>query len=308
MKNKNEETSFLKENGFLIALYSIVGILIVVALSLTFMDREPMNDVQVEENNNSVSVDNSLTESYKDQVAQNEEISFLPETPNENKEVAKSNETVTNDNPENQMAPSVSNDDVTENANLETNPNADVSVNVEYKEIPEKNEKAPNIRDDEEETTKKHESSNSRKDDNEMSYSFSETSQMIWPTLGDVVMLFSSDALIYDQTLDQYRTNDSISISADVGSTVLAAADGKVVDINNDNKTGNYITMNHGNGWMTTYSQLDDLSVDIGDDVRAGDILGKVATPTKYGVNLGTHLDFKVTQNDVPIDPMNVLN
>lgn len=46
-----------------------------------------------------------------------------------------------------------------------------------------------------------------------------------WPLEGDIVMDFSSDALVYDATLEQYRTNDCICISASQGTPVKAAAD-----------------------------------------------------------------------------------
>lgn len=325
MKNKNEKNSFIKENGFLIALYSVVGILVVVALSLTLIDNKSINEV--EKDNSSLSVDNSLTKSYKEQVdnsvVDNSEISFIPETMNENTEkLAEDFSETVNGNKE-----AVSNEDLApiedtslaieeeseapSNDDMALEGEESITVNIDYVDRVTDNTEEKIIEVEEEEEVVNNLDDGESYDDESSSsgYSFSETSKMIWPTLGDIVMTFSSDVLIYDQTLDQYRTNDSISIGADEGSAVLAAADGKVVAIDNDRVKGNNITLDHGNGWMTTYSQLsDDFVVKNGDIVIKGDIIGKVAVPTKYGVNLGTHLDFKVMQNTVPINPLSVLN
>ena len=125
-----------------------------------------------------------------------------------------------------------------------------------------------------------------------------------WPLEGDIVMDFSSDALVYDATLDQYRTNDCICISATQGTPVKASADGTVESVAYDDENGYTVTVFHSNGWRTTYGQLsEDTAVSQGDIVKAGDIIGTVAAPTKYSVALGEHLNFAVLENDTAIDP-----
>lgn len=125
-----------------------------------------------------------------------------------------------------------------------------------------------------------------------------------WPLEGDIVMDFSSDALVYDATLEQYRTNDCICISASQGTPVKAAADGTVESVSYDDENGYTVTVFHSNGWRTTYGQLnEDTAVSQGDIVKAGDIIGTIAPPTKYSVALGDHLSFAVLENDTAIDP-----
>lgn len=124
------------------------------------------------------------------------------------------------------------------------------------------------------------------------------------PLDGDIVMDFSLDHAIYDVTLDQYRTNDTISIAGQVGSQVKAAGDGVVESITQDSETGKTIVINHNNGWKTTYSQLqEDVSVSQGENVKVGQVIGAVGEPTKYGILLGSHLDFGVARDGQPIDP-----
>ncbi len=139
-------------------------------------------------------------------------------------------------------------------------------------------------------------------------FSFNNDSKMIWPVDGEVVMDYSKNHTIYDKTLEQYRVNESISIGASVGTQVKAAATGTVVSIKKDNKNGNTIVLDHGNGWQTTYSQLqDDIVVKENDIVEEGDIIGGIAEPTKYGVALGGHLNFEVKKDGSTVDPKSIL-
>ena len=125
-----------------------------------------------------------------------------------------------------------------------------------------------------------------------------------WPVAGDIVMDFSTDSLIYDVTLDQYRTNDSVSISAEEGNSVAASGRGRVKKVAHSREDGWYVVIDHENGWETTYGQLrDDLAVEEGDRIDGGDVVGYVGSPSVYGTMLGDHVEFKVTLNDYAVDP-----
>jgi len=121
-------------------------------------------------------------------------------------------------------------------------------------------------------------------------------------------MNFSDDHAIYDKTLDQFRTNDSICIAADVGSQVCASAEGVVKSISHSRETGNAIVIDNGNGWTTTYSQLQDNTlVAEGDVVKEGQVIGGVASPSIYSVLLGNHVEFKVMKDEQLVNPVSVL-
>lgn len=165
-------------------------------------------------------------------------------------------------------------------------------------------------------TVKPDETNNSQDTNNESAYADMDNEEFAladtpdakpvfnWPLEGDIVMDFSSDALVYDATLEQYRTNDCICISAPQGTAVKAAADGTVESVSYDDENGYTVTVFHSNGWRTTYGQLsEDTAVSQGDIVKAGDIIGTISPPTKYSVALGDHLSFAVLENDTAIDP-----
>ena len=126
-----------------------------------------------------------------------------------------------------------------------------------------------------------------------------------YPLQGEIVLPYSMDHAIYDPTLEQYHNNASISISARKGTEVKAAADGTVTDIAEDTEMGRMVTISHGSNWVTVYGQLEEgVAVQKGDAVKQGQTIGTVAEPTKYGVALGSHLEFSMAQNGAPQDPL----
>ena len=138
---------------------------------------------------------------------------------------------------------------------------------------------------------------------------FTGSEDMLWPVNGEIVMDFSVDRLIHDVTLNQFRTNDKVSISANIGTQVRAAADGIVRSITTDRRLGNTVVVEHGNGWFTTYSQLQDhILVEEGDVVVEGQVIGGVGEPSIFYTLLGSHLSFRVMRDDVPVNPMIVLS
>ena len=137
---------------------------------------------------------------------------------------------------------------------------------------------------------------------------FDEGSQMLWPVYGDIAMRFSIDALIYDPTLDQFRTNDDLRISAESGTHVQSGAGGRVLAIGRNVVRGNYVKIDHGNGWVATYGQLaDNKLVQAGDIVQAGQLIGNVGSPSLFGSMLGYHVNLRVTRDDVAVNPYALL-
>ena len=135
-----------------------------------------------------------------------------------------------------------------------------------------------------------------------------ESDLMLWPVSGNVLMDYSPDALIYDETLDLYRTNSSISIGAQPAEEVLAAAGGVVQEIGDSEQLGHYVVLDNGNGYLTTYGQLtQEELVEVGETVAQGEVIGHVGEPTWYSSALGTHISFTVTVNGETISPLDVL-
>lgn len=133
---------------------------------------------------------------------------------------------------------------------------------------------------------------------------FTEESAMVWPLRGELLLDYSMETTTYFKTLDQYKCSKGIVLGAAVGSSVQAAANGKVLSIVENEETGVTVTMDLGNDFYAIYGQLRGLNVKVGDYVEQGTILGCVDEPTKYYVEEGSNLYFAVKKGGTYVDPM----
>lgn len=88
------------------------------------------------------------------------------------------------------------------------------------------------------------------------------------------------------------------------GSTIMAAASGRVVFAGQQSGYGNVVIVDHGNGYRTLYGHMSRISVSNGQSVGQGSKLGVMGNT---GRSTGTHLHFEVQKNGVAQNPMNYL-
>lgn len=136
---------------------------------------------------------------------------------------------------------------------------------------------------------------------------FDQETGLLWPVEGEVLMEYSADKVIYFETLAQYRTNPALIISAEVGQEVKASSDGIVTDITTSEETGRTLTMSIGDNFTVCYGQLKEITVQKGDHVSEGQVIGKVADPTKYYSMEGSNLYYQVKEKQEPVNPMVLL-
>ena len=134
--------------------------------------------------------------------------------------------------------------------------------------------------------------------------SFSEDTLMEWPVDGSILLDYNMDQTVYFPTLDQYKLSPAISVQAVEGVPVLASVPGTVYSIEEDPQTGTTVTMEIGSGYQAVYGQLKDLTVEEGDTVTKGTVIGYVGTPTKYYSKEGSNLYFAMKKNGEPVDPI----
>lgn len=136
---------------------------------------------------------------------------------------------------------------------------------------------------------------------------FTENSLMEWPVRGTVLIDYNMNETVYYPTLDQYRVSPAIAVQAVEDAPVYAAADGQVLSVEQDACTGTTVTMELGNGYQAVYGQLKDLTVEAGDSVKEGEVIGNISSPTKYYSVEGPNLYFAVKKDGVPVDPFEYL-
>lgn len=130
----------------------------------------------------------------------------------------------------------------------------------------------------------------------------------VWPVVGKLDRAYGTDALSYDVTMKDWRTHDGIDVLAEAGAVVRAAADGTVESIENDDLYGTTVTIKHGGGLKTVYSNLAETpTVSVGDTVRAGDIIGSVGDTALCEIGQPTHLHLAMSKDGKSADPMTYL-
>lgn len=132
---------------------------------------------------------------------------------------------------------------------------------------------------------------------------FSETDGLIKPVNGNTVIPYSMDGSTYFATLDQYKYNPALMIGAEEGAVVSACAEGRVVNIFENEEIGHAVTMDLGDGYMITYGQLSGINVALNSYVDPGEAIASVAAPTKYYTREGSNLYLLLTKDGVPVDP-----
>ena len=124
------------------------------------------------------------------------------------------------------------------------------------------------------------------------------------PVDGETLYAYAADHLAFNETTKDWRTHEGIDLSAAIGQDVVAAADGSVYTIYEDESLGMTVVLRHTDGYTTHYSNLDEeVAVKVGDTVEAGTVLGTVGQTACIETAAQPHLHFAVFRNNVPVDP-----
>lgn len=132
---------------------------------------------------------------------------------------------------------------------------------------------------------------------------FAASDGLLRPLEGEVLIPFNMSGSEFFSTLEVYKYNPALMLAAQEGTSVVACAAGKVIDIFQDSEIGQAITMDLGDGYQITYGQLKGINVALNSYVKAGDMIASVAAPTKYYCVEGSNLYLKLTSNGTPVDP-----
>ena len=129
------------------------------------------------------------------------------------------------------------------------------------------------------------------------------------PVDGETVAPYAMDCLSYNETTRDWRVHNGVDISAEEGTPVLAAADGTVYTVYDDETMGTTVVIRHEEGYTTKYACLgQEVTVAAGDEVILGQEIGCVGTSALLESALGPHVHFSVTCDDASVDPAEFLN
>ncbi len=96
-----------------------------------------------------------------------------------------------------------------------------------------------------------------------------------------------------------------IDIGAPEGESIVSTSQGRVKKIGADEANGNYIVIEHANGFTSVYAHLRTICVAVGDEVSPTIKIGEVGST---GISTGPHLHFELKLNGESINPRDYVN
>ena len=131
----------------------------------------------------------------------------------------------------------------------------------------------------------------------------------IMPTIGNVSKGYTVEALVWSNTMEDYRTHDGIDICAGVGEGVMAAADGIVTEVFAHPMMGTTVVVRHDGDAESIYQNLAaDVAVSVGDTVKSGEVLGAVGDSALIEVAEEPHLHFALRVGGESVNPLDYIS
>ncbi|MDE7121702.1 MAG: M23 family metallopeptidase, partial [Oscillospiraceae bacterium] len=126
-----------------------------------------------------------------------------------------------------------------------------------------------------------------------------------YPLDGEIIETFSNGELVKSATTGVWQSHNGIDIAGTLGDAVCAMNAGIVENIENNALWGVTITIDHRNGIYSRYCNLNTgVTVNAGDHVEAGTIIGAVGDTADIESALDTHLHFEVLRGEIYLDPV----
>ena len=108
--------------------------------------------------------------------------------------------------------------------------------------------------------------------------------------------------------MGDWRVHSGVDIACEDGGQVTAIGDGTVTAVFYDDLTGYCLTIDHGNGVISTLRGLmKNATVEEGDTVKMGDLVGGGGSTMTTESAMAPHIHLEVTRDGAFIDPMTLI-
>ena len=121
-----------------------------------------------------------------------------------------------------------------------------------------------------------------------------EDAPILFPTNGKITSNFGARWGSVHRGLD---------ISNSIGTKIYASGNGVVIESKYGYSYGNYIFIQHENGFKTRYAHLSKRLVKVGDVIKQGDLIGLMGNT---GTSYGSHLHYEIYCYDKLINPLSI--
>lgn len=130
-----------------------------------------------------------------------------------------------------------------------------------------------------------------------------DTGDFRWPLDSKYRNITSEFGYRVHPTTGVYKLHTGVDIASSGinGSSIYAAKGGTVMKAGYNRGYGNYVLINHGDGYATLYGHASSLCVSAGQVVEKGTVLGYVGST---GYSTGPHLHFEIIKDGDYVDPI----
>jgi murein DD-endopeptidase MepM/ murein hydrolase activator NlpD len=97
-----------------------------------------------------------------------------------------------------------------------------------------------------------------------------------------------------------FAMHEGLDIAGNQWTPIYASADGIILRSGKSGNFGNLVEIDHGNGYVTRYGHMTQVSVNRGELIKRYSLLGYMG---KTGRATGTHLHYEVLRDDKPLNP-----
>ena len=100
---------------------------------------------------------------------------------------------------------------------------------------------------------------------------------------------------------NRIRAHKGTDFAADIGTEIMATANGTVVESRYKGGNGNYVKIRHNGTYSTQYLHMSKRAVKVGDVVKQGEVIGFIGMT---GNTSGPHVCYRFWKNGVQVDPL----
>jgi len=128
---------------------------------------------------------------------------------------------------------------------------------------------------------------------------------MLMKTPVDGARISSGFGMRFHPVLGYTRMHKGIDFAVPTGTPVMAAGSGTIQFAGVQHGYGNFVIVNHGNGYATAYGHLSRFAsgMHVGARVRQGQVIGFVGST---GLSTGSHVHYEIRINKVQVNPLRV--
>ena len=103
----------------------------------------------------------------------------------------------------------------------------------------------------------------------------------------------------------EWKFHSGVDLAGPEGTPIVATRDGTVTSAAYHSGNGNYVAINHGDGFSSSYLHMTRYVVSVGQKVKAGQVIGYMGNT---GASKGSHLHFTIYYNGSTVNPADYLD